>query len=406
MNLVNLDVSVNAKRIIIAGAFLLICFFSTANERSKSGSSTFVTKFSFQTVSGGFIIIKAKLAGFSKLLYFMLDTGCSGVSLDSSLVAELGLTPEASDQQLSGLTSKKNVQFVNNRSLHLQGLQLDSLNFHINKYDFFEETYGMKIDGVIGYPLLEKFIVKVDYANEMIEIWTPGAMKYPAKGFTFYPSFTPVPYLDATIKENAASEGRYVFDTGADLCLMFDDKFVKDSSFMRDNKKVINLPANDVVGQHDLKLTTVDHIQVGPYSFQKIPSMIFTSNSTVSRYPFAMGIIGNELLRRFNIVFNYPSREINLLPNASFKEAFNYNYTGFGIFSSGGKIVVDNIMKDSPAEKAGLRSNDIVLGVKNNFDNDIIEYKKIIQTTSKTLELSVLRDNVVHNLVLQVDRLL
>jgi predicted metalloprotease with PDZ domain len=80
----------------------------------------------------------------------------------------------------------------------------------------------------------------------------------------------------------------------------------------------------------------------------------------VTSYPFTGGLIGNDLLRRFNMIINYPHREIHLLPNGRFKEPFDYTYTGLGVYYVDGKIMVEDVIKDSPADKAGFKIGDEV----------------------------------------------
>jgi hypothetical protein len=66
------------------------------------------------------------------------------------------------------------------------------------------------------------------------------------------------------------------------------------------------------------------------------------------------GLLGNDLLRRFNLIVNYPQREIHLMPNTHFPEPFDYAYTGMATYYLDGNIVVEDIVPGSPADKAGL----------------------------------------------------
>ena len=60
--------------------------------------------------------------------------------------------------------------------LHLPGLSIDSLNFHINNYEILTQVYGERIDGIVGYSVLSRYIIKVNYDSSYIEFWTRGTI--------------------------------------------------------------------------------------------------------------------------------------------------------------------------------------------------------------------------------------
>ncbi len=47
-------------------------------------------------------------------------------------------------------------------------------------------------------------------------------------------------------------------------------------------------------------MTVIKELKLGPYRFRNIPIYIFNDEYNVTSYPFLGGIIGNDILRRFN----------------------------------------------------------------------------------------------------------
>jgi C-terminal processing protease CtpA/Prc len=59
-------------------------------------------------------------------------------------------------------------------------------------------------------------------------------------------------------------------------------------------------------------------------------------------------------------------------------------------------------MKDSPAEKAGLKEDDVIIAVGNNFTNNIQTYKNLLQNTGEKVKIIVKRGTVLEQLILRV----
>lgn len=58
-----------------------------------------ITSFKFQLLTGGIIIVKAKLNNYPDSLQFLLDTGSGGISLDSMTVEKYSIPVVPSDKK-------------------------------------------------------------------------------------------------------------------------------------------------------------------------------------------------------------------------------------------------------------------------------------------------------------------
>jgi len=78
------------------------------------------------------------------------------------------------------------------------------------------------------------------------------------------------------------------------------------------------------------------------------------------------GIIGNEILNRFNVIIHFGKEKVYLEPNGNYKEAFGYDKSGLSVIASGRYLdvfVVSKVMFGSPAEDAGVIPGDRIIGV-------------------------------------------
>ena len=150
--------------------------------------SRLLTRFRVTQLTGGVVILNAQLDDFPDTLNFILDTGSSGISLDSSTVAYFKLHPEASDRTIRGIAGIKKVGFLYNRKLKFPGLTVDSLNFHVNDYSVLTSVYGEQIDGIIGYSLLSRYIIKINYDSLYMDICSRGSVTL-SKGRIFVKTY-------------------------------------------------------------------------------------------------------------------------------------------------------------------------------------------------------------------------
>ena len=390
--------------------FAIILFAAQVRVLAQQDSSTvpsvIITKFSFKLLTGGVIIVKATVGNKPDSLNFVLDTGSGGISLDSSTVDYLQFQSVESERTIRGIAGIRKVKYVRNLALHLPGLDVENLDFHINDYEILTNVYGVRIDGIIGYSFLSRYIMKIDYDVNMLEVWKMGIIKYPRQGYLMKPAISSIPIVNATIKDALSIDGSFYFDTGAGLCLLLSQDFATDKGVIKKGRKMTLTQAEGLGGKKTMFVTIVKQVKFGPFKFRKVPTHIFKDEFNVTSYPVLGGLIGNDLFRRFNMVLNYSKKEIHLLPNSHYEEPFDYSYTGMGIYFINGDILVEDVLAGSPAEKAGLKIGDRILAVDKNFTNNIQVYKNMLQNPGSRLNLIVIRDGIPITISLKVKSIL
>ena len=377
-----------------------------AQADSVIAPSVLIAKFSIKLLTGGVVIIRATVGDKPDSLNFVLDTGSGGISLDSSTVDYLQLPPVDSERTIRGIAGIRKVKFIRNLTLHLPGLDVENLDFHINDYEILTNVYGVRIDGIIGYSFFSRYIVKINYDVNMLEVWRQGAIKYPRQGYLMKPLISSIPIMNATIKDAYSVDGNFYFDTGAGLCLLMSEDFANDKKVIKKGRKMTLTQAEGLGGKKTMFVTTVKQVKFGPFKFRKVPAHIFKDEFNVTAYPVLGGLLGNDIFRRFNLVLNYATKEIHLLPNSHYSDEFDYSYTGMGIYFINGDIVVEDVLAGSPAEKAGIQIGDKILAVNKNFTNNIQVYKNMFQIPGSKLNVIIIRGGLPITLTLKVKSIL
>jgi hypothetical protein len=373
-------------------ALLFSVSFLKAQEEFIEPPSKLLTKIGFTQLTGGVVILRAALESFPDTLNFILDSGSSGISLDSTTVAELKLVPEASDRTIRGIAGIKKVGFLYKRTLHFPQLTIDSLDFHVNDYSVLTTVYGERIDGIIGYSVLSRYIVKIDYDSLSLEFWSKGSIRYPRGGYLTKPIISTLPVQYARVKDGTVHTAKFLHDIGAGVCLMLSKDFADDSAVLHKKRKLWAKEGEGVGGKIQMHLTLVKEFKLGPFRFRNVPTYIFDDIYNVTSYPYLGGLIGNDILRRFNVIINYEKRDIYLTPNSHYRDPFDYSYSGLELYFIEGQVEIGDVATDSPAEKAGLKEGDIVVAINNNFTQNLNQYKVTLQTANEKLRIIVRRD--------------
>jgi hypothetical protein len=363
-----------------------------AQEEFIEPPSRQLTILPFTQLTGGIVIVQAKLGNFPDTLNFILDTGSSGISLDSTTVEYLKLIPTPTERTIRGIAGIRKVSFLFNQQLKFPGLTIDSLDFHINDYAILTAVYGERIDGIIGYSVFNRYIVKLDYDSLKISFWTKGTLRYPRGGYLLKPTVNMLVAQQLRVRDVEAVSSRFLYDMGAGVCMLLTRDFISDSDFIDKKRKRFIKEGEGLGGKIDMELTVIKEVKLGPYKFKNVPVYIFDDENNVTNYPYMGGLIGNDILRRFNVILNYARGDIYITPNSHFLELFDYSYSGVELYLINGEIIIGDVAKGSPGEAAGIKEGDQVIAVNKNFSQNLNQYKIALQTPHEKVQL-VLRRN-------------
>ena len=393
------------KKLLILFCYLILVK-SGASQEEFVEQARLLTRFRFTQFTGGVVLLKGQFSSFPDSLNFILDTGSGGISLDSTRVEEFGLKPEPSNKSIRGIAGIRKVSFLNNQILKLPDLTIDSLNFHVNNYEILANVYGERIDGIIGYSVISRYIIKLDFDSSIIEFWSKGNLKYPRGGYLLKPFISTLPVQTVRVKDDRTITARFLYDIGAGMNMIFSTDFINDSSLLSRKRKLFTKEAEGLGGKIDMSITVIKEVKLGPYRFRKVPVYIFDDVYNATSYPYLGGLIGNDLLRRFNVIMNYERRDIHLLPNSHFNEPFDYSYTGLELYYVDGQVLVGDVAEKSPAEKAGLKEGDVVVAIDKNFSQNLQQYKYTLQSLKGRIKIIVNRDGQLYEIELKVKSIL
>ncbi|QCW99163.1 PDZ domain-containing protein [Aggregatimonas sangjinii] len=342
-------------------------------------------------------------------LSFILDSGVSTPilfnlsdqdSLQINKVAEITINGLGEGEPIKALTSRENrFQMGEIRNPN------QPLYVVLDRDKNFSPDIGIPVHGMIGFDLFRDFVVEINYSRKFLRFYRPDGYEHrPNKNQETLPLHVvnKKAYVDGMVylQDETQVPVKLLVDSGSsDAIWLFesDSIAIPDKHYPDFLGKGLN---GDVFGKRSM----VKGIQIGSFLLKDaktaFPDMVHYEE--ILDMGGRNGSMGGEVLKRFNMVFDYPNGSVTLQKNGNFNTPFQYNMSGIEIRHNGVRyiseritnrktnpiektrenlgnvqilferqtrlslvpeIVVSGIRADSPAKDAGLQEGDVILAV-------------------------------------------
>lgn len=275
-------------------------------------------------------------------LRFIFDTGATGISIDSVVAENAGLTKHGRQKvEASGHGGTKSYTMVRDQTLRVAGMKISGLNPTLVNFSEMRRETGMNFDGLIGYELLQKYVTKVDFGPKQLSFYANidqiDTTGYTGIPFEFNKSVL-IPRFPVTIRLNNGESftGRVMFDSGGFFTLLVSAPFNK---FHHLSEKLPNREINHSRGMS--AVTTEERSVIQGMSFNGFelgPMPIdLTVNQSAEAKDGYLGMIGSQIIQRFDLIIDYQNKKIYLRPNQNYHQPFKINMEKPSAFSDEGK---------------------------------------------------------------------
>jgi len=182
---------------------------------------------------------------------------------------------------------------------------------------------GFPTNGIIGYSIFGHYAVEMDYDKNIMILHDAGNFKADT-GWTEIPLYfknNNIPWMDAYV---------VVENEEPILLRMYIDFASRDAVELLEKPDMkLTLPEvtedallgrglrGDIYG----KKGRIAKLIIGPYELKDVAA-VFPPAKTRSKQENADGILGNNSLRRFNLIFDYENKKLYIKPNSHFDERF------------------------------------------------------------------------------------
>jgi hypothetical protein len=306
------------------------------------------------------IVLSVKING--RDYHMLLDSGAPNV-ISTSAAVSLGLDVEGrytgwgvGKREITGGETTVSRLRIGNVVLHDQ-------TFHVMALPYaFTHGFSPSIEGVIGYEVFRRLVVRVDFQRSTIRFLDPQSFHYHGKG-------VPVPfYLEEHVPVVAGTvdglQGAFQIDTGSDGSLSVTSPFVARNDLVRRySAHIRGFAGEGVGGRENAYFVRARVLHIGGADIPSVVTELLDDTGGVGAMQAVAGFIGTAVLKRFNLTFDYTRNTIYFEKNANYNRPSVFNRAGLAprITPEGLKVV--SIFEDSPAAAAGILPGDTILAI-------------------------------------------
>ena len=396
---------------------LVFLFVNSVNSFSQEGfqfkSNKNKITIPFQLINN-LIIIPVELNNVK--LNFLLDTGVEKTVLFSleetdsvsfKNIEKIKIRGLGSGESIDALQSKYNTFKINDLADYSHEIYM-ILDQEVN----FSSQLGIPVHGIIGYAFFKDHFIDINYTRKNINVYKSVA-SFSEKKLKKFSSLSMTlelekPYIKASTTLNSKEINlKMLIDTGGSDALWL---FENNNDIKTPSKHFDDFLGRGFSGNIYGKRSRIDNFKIGKYDIL-FPTASFPdtlSLKSVNMVDGRNGSIGSEVLKRFNILFDYKNKKMYIKSNLNFKEPFNYNMCGIEIQHNGTQWVqeeqtlrakfvsealpitetefkdikysfklkpifeISQVRPNSPAEVAGILKGDIIVKING---TDAYRYK-------------------------------
>jgi predicted aspartyl protease len=337
------------------------------------------------------VLVPVELAGQQYL--FLLDTGISSSAIDFSLRERMG-KPTAQQQAMSP-GGPVTLDLYSVKQLKLGPLSLPEGSL-ISAVDLraLQCTSGKDIRGVIGMDLMKNYVVQIDFDKGKLRFMQSDRRKHEDWGMAMPLTFDcDIPVVDVTV-------------AGVKTAMMLDSGWCHSSGALE--AEIFN----SLVDKAKLHTTGVNYTTAAGTKMEKKARFTGLAIGQL-RYDdviFATGtysLLGLDFLSRHFLTLDFPARQAYFRKADGFAHSDELDMSGLTLRRQGEQTLVGAVAEGSPADKAGVRVNDVLQKI-DDVDGaraDLFQLRRQLKSKDGAhADLTVLRDGKPQNLTLLLQR--
>ena len=188
------------------------------------------------------------------------------------------------------------------------------------------ELTGHDTDGRFGWDLFDGMIVELNYDKNIMIVHSkmPNGIKnnnsYTKLDIKYFSSIF---FVEGTIAQSGIkNKDWFLFDTGYQRTTMLDNDLLNKNKFpvykMKEISKVVMRGATG--NEVPVITSNLEALTIGKFTLKNVPAQLLTTSKPLSTAN--VHLLGNEVLKRFNIILDFQDNAVYLKPNTLFTAGY------------------------------------------------------------------------------------
>jgi hypothetical protein len=442
-------------KLFLISCFLYVPFFVFSQDgfQFENGKNKIVIPFK---LVNNLIIISANINDVP--LNFLLDTGVEESILFSLEETDQIIFSDLQKIKIKGFGKKEafdGFKSTSNKFKLKNFIDRNHILYLILDQDVnISSKVGVPVNGILGYHFFKNHLVKIDYDAKKITLYKNKQKQLIKLENNFTKSVLAVhdgkPYLNTNIKiseKDSLFEAKLLIDTGnSDAVWLFKNKSEKVTIPKNSIRDYLGRGfSGDVFGYRG----RISSFQIENLLLKETIIAIPDSNdtkdvdeSTINR----LGSIGGEIMKRYQVYFDYSSNALYLKKSNTYNEPFNFNMSGIevqhqglqwvqesfennpamsnNLFDGNGNKVANNlrykfelkpvyiitsVRENSNAEEVGIKKDDIIVKINNNpaYNYSLQDINELLMSEEgKSIEIVVDRKGRFYTFKIKLKRII
>lgn len=271
------------------------------------GADSIVIRFQLE---GNHIYLPVKINGRDQFR-FLLDSGAGGIVISQKAADQIGLQ-RLGDLPARGLGGFGSFGLTQIDSLNISTLSLYIKNVMISNLEVGRGANKWSIDGILGYDFFARFPIAINFDRGELTIYKPPKTRSGGDGHKIdVEIFSQLPIASVKLDRFPV---RVAIDLGSQAALVIQPS----ARFHREISQIIDSASQlysigGVGGVSRLRGGRMSSLSLGDETIDS-PLVLLSEDFSSAPLPtYIEGLIGMEILKRFNLYIDYPAREIYFL---------------------------------------------------------------------------------------------
>jgi len=291
----------------------------------------------------------------------LCDTGGANI-VTPELAKELGLKSEGVFEGRGVGEKSEDVGVTQVEKLEVGDAAVAKQIFAVFPLATLSNAEGLPMQGLIGYEVFKRFVVKVDYERNELTLILPESFEYRGSGtavpFKFNGS---IPQVEGEIDDIA---GKFDIDTGSRASLSLLAPFAEKNDLKTKYAAKVEAVTGWGLGGAARGLVTRGKVlKLGSVTIGNPVTELSLQRKGAFTDPYVAGNVGAGVLKRFNIIFDYGRQQLIFERNANDAKPDAYDRAGMWINLKDGAFEVVDVTAGGPAAAAGIKAGDKILAV-------------------------------------------